>query len=210
MGSWRGNSAASYSTAGGASNWGAVRLEGDEDLTLRGLGGEASGHVRSVGMGIEGGPKVGASGSALSMSTTSKTARRSSGMSWASSKATVNGPAAKGKGVASPVPDGEDDEETYDTARRDGHILTTLSLLQTLHAHTAFQLSMLESFLPKGNATGKVIALTSKDMAIFELGPLSGMDARYLEWFANEYGGGASFVIRRGWKEMIGAIFGYG
>jgi hypothetical protein len=39
---------------------------------------------------------------------------------------------------------------------------------------------------------------------------MSGMDARYLEWLASEYGGGASVVIKRGWKEMLGAIFGYG
>uniref|UniRef100_A0A0W0G5B6 Protein LCHN n=1 Tax=Moniliophthora roreri TaxID=221103 RepID=A0A0W0G5B6_MONRR len=36
MGSWRGNSTASYSTANGADNWGSIRLEGDDDLTLNG------------------------------------------------------------------------------------------------------------------------------------------------------------------------------
>ncbi|KAJ7487285.1 hypothetical protein B0H11DRAFT_2172823 [Mycena galericulata] len=219
MGSWRGNSVMSYSTADGAANWGSVRLEGDEDLSLRALGAEAvsspGGHVRSVGMGIEGGPQVGASGSGLSP-TTSKTTRRSSAISWSSGKATVTNPAspspigAKGKAAAAqPVPYEDDAEtETYDTARRDGQILTTLSLLQTLHAHTAFQLSTLETFLP--TPPNKVISFTSRDMAAFELGPMSGMDARYLEWLALEYGGGASVVMRRGWKEMLGAIFGYG
>jgi hypothetical protein len=211
----------SYSTADGAANWGSVRLEGDEDLSLRALGVEAAsspgGHVRSVGMGIEGGPKVSASasGSGLTRMTT-KTTRRSSGMSWSSGKATVTNPAspgpssAKGKGAAVQMVPDEEDIEEYETARRDGQILTTLSLLQTLHAHTAFQLSTLESFLPKDNAPGKVISFTSKDMTAFELGPMSGMDARYLEWLASEYGGGASVVIKRGWKEMLGAIFGYG
>ncbi|KAJ7510878.1 hypothetical protein B0H11DRAFT_2183614 [Mycena galericulata] len=219
MGSWRGNSVMSYSTADGAANWGSVRLEGDEDLSLRALGAEAAsspgGHVRSVGMGIEGGPQVGASGSGLNP-TTSKTTRRSSAISWSSGKATVTNPAspsptgAKGKAAAAqPVPYEDDAEtETYDTARRDGQILTTLSLLQTLHAHTAFQLSTLETFLP--TPPNKVISFTSRDMAAFELGPMSGMDARYLEWLALEYGGGASVVMRRGWKEMLGAIFGYG
>ncbi|KAJ7844646.1 hypothetical protein B0H13DRAFT_2096329 [Mycena leptocephala] len=219
MGSWRGNSVMSYSTADGAANWGSVRLEGDEDLSLRALGVEAAsspgGHVRSVGMGIEGGPKVSASGSGLTRTTT-KTTRRSSGMSWSSGKATVTNPAspgpssAKGRGAAVQMVPDEEDIEEYETARRDGQILTTLSLLQTLHAHTAFQLSTLESFLPKDNAPGKVISFTYKDMTAFELGPMSGMDARYLEWLASEYGGGASVVIKRGWKEMLGAIFGYG
>ncbi|KAJ6602772.1 hypothetical protein DFH09DRAFT_1125495 [Mycena vulgaris] len=216
MGSWRGNSVMSYSTANGAANWGSVRLEGDDDLSLGALSAEAvsspGGHVRSVGMGIEGGPKVGASGSGLSP-TTSKTTRRSSGMSWSSSKGTVTSPSsgsAKGKGAAQPALDDDDDAETYDTARRDGQILTTLSLLQTLHAHTAFQLSTLEPFLPMDRAAVQTIYFTSKDMAAFELGPMSGMDARYLEWLALEYGGGASVVMKRGWKEMLGAIFGYG
>ncbi|KAJ6629882.1 hypothetical protein B0H10DRAFT_1985692 [Mycena sp. CBHHK59/15] len=218
MGSWRGNSTMSYSTADGAANWGSVRLEGDEDLSLRALGVDtgsgSGGYVRSVGMGIEGGPKAGSSGSGL-RPTTSKTTRRSSGMSWSSGKATVNnfavaspGGGTEGEDVASPTA-AEDDANTYDTARRDGQILTTLSLLQTLHAHTAFQLSTLEPFLPKGSAAGKVITFTSKDMTAFELGPLSGMDAKYLEWLASEYGGGASVVVKRGWKELFGAIFGY-
>ncbi|KAK2465002.1 hypothetical protein APHAL10511_003078 [Amanita phalloides] len=36
LGSWRGNSKMSYSTENGLENWGAVRLEGDDDLTLSG------------------------------------------------------------------------------------------------------------------------------------------------------------------------------
>ncbi|KAJ7769409.1 hypothetical protein B0H16DRAFT_1411336 [Mycena metata] len=228
MGGWRGNSTASYSTAGGAANWGAVRLEGDEDLSLRalGVGVEGSsgttigGHVRSVGMGIEGGPKVSGS-TGLSR----KSTRRSSGMSWSSGRATVTGSSlAKGKGLPATADDEQEDEDLDDgeemaeaaRGQRDGQILTTLSLLQTLHAHTSFQLSTLERFLPASttnhqpidNAPG-VIALSSKDMSAFELGPMSGMDARYLEWIASEYGGGAAVVIKRGWKEMLGAIFGY-
>ncbi|KAJ7186505.1 hypothetical protein C8R46DRAFT_980782 [Mycena filopes] len=242
MGGWRGNSAASYSTAGGAANWGAVRLEGDEDLSLgalsasasaegsAGLGVGAQGHVRSVGMGIEGGPKVSASASGTGLSR--KNTRRSSGMSWSSGRATVTstspGPGSSAKGKGLPAADEQEDEDLDDgeemaetaRGRRDGQILTTLSLLQTLHAHTAFQLSTLERFLPspQTNAASHqpldsgapgVIALSSKDMSAFELGPMSGMDARYLEWIASEYGGGAPVVIRRGWKDILGAIFGY-
>ncbi|KAJ7075267.1 hypothetical protein B0H15DRAFT_867468 [Mycena belliarum] len=220
MGSWRGNSASSYSTAHGAANWGSVRLEGDDDLTLRALSAEAAtspgGYVRSVGMGIEGGPRVGPSGSGGGLSpTTSKATRRSSGVSWSSGRATVTAPVSastKGKGTAAQKAQDQDEGEgePYDTARRDGQILTTLSLLQTLHAHTGFQLSVLAPFLPQNPAPGKTICLTSKDMAAFELGPMSGMDARYLEWLALEYGAGAGVMIKRGWKEMLGAVFGYG
>jgi hypothetical protein len=141
-------------------------------------------------------------------------------MSWSSGKATVTGTSSgtsklKGKAQQSTTAldedDADDDDGAYarDTARRDGQILTTLSLLQTLHAHTAFQRSALEALLPVSSSNA-VVTLTSKDMAALELGPLSGADARYLEWFASEYGGGARVVVKRGWREMIGAIFGYG
>lgn len=160
LGSWRGNSLSSYSTAEGSANWGAIRLEGDTDLSLRALTDQDLGHVRTVGMGIEGGPSVNARG--------------------------------KGKAAAAP-PDSDSasaaEEEPYDTARRDGQILTTLSLLQTLHAHTSFQLSTLATLLRRPRAVGPdgILVLTPKDMALFELGPFSAMDARYLEWLGAEY-----------------------
>ncbi|KAJ6511198.1 hypothetical protein C8R45DRAFT_966334 [Mycena sanguinolenta] len=205
MGSWRGNSAQSYSTADGPANWGSVRLEGDEDLSLRALSVNTEGHVRSVGMGIEGGPQV-ASGSGLTPTPT-KTTRRSSAMSWSSGKATVTNASSSARGKGAQRAPAED-EGTYETARRDGQILTTLSLLQTLHAQTAFQLSTLEMLLPKDGAD--VVTFTSKDMAAFELGPMSGMDARYLEWLALEYGGCEAVIIKRGWRDMLAAVFGYG
>ncbi|KAF7361070.1 hypothetical protein MSAN_01137900 [Mycena sanguinolenta] len=186
---------------------GSVRLEGDEDLSLHALNSTVNteGHVRSVGMGIEGGPQV-ASGSGLTRPST-RTTRRASAMSWSSGKATVTNAStsARGKGPQLAPPE---DEGAYETARRDGQILTTLSLLQTLHAHTAFQLSTLERFLPKDGAD--VVTFASKDMAAFELGPMSGMDARYLEWLALEYGRCETVVIKRGWKDMLAAVFGYG
>ena len=74
MGSWRGNSHTSYSTANGPENWGSVRLDGDDDLTLDGT------YVRNVGMGIEGRPNVG--GSTFNVPPTSpENARRLSAMS---------------------------------------------------------------------------------------------------------------------------------
>lgn len=94
-----------------------------------------------------------------------------------------------------------------------------MALLQTFHAHTLFQLSVLEDVLTRQGATppasddvGKrLVTLTPKDILAFELGPLSSLDARYLEWLAEEYAGSqVKVVIKRGWKDLLGAIFGYG
>ncbi|KAG5645322.1 hypothetical protein DXG03_006511 [Asterophora parasitica] len=237
MGSWRGNSAASYSTAAGAENWGKVRLEGDDDLSISGVAaGEAGGvpgggYVRNVGMGIEGRPV--ASGSKLSQklgagsapsTPTAHAMRRSSGMSWSSGRATVVGSFGQGgkaRQVSSSIVESSEDghasghgSSEYDgdgTAeeRRDRHLLTTLSLLQTFHGHTVFQLSVLESFIPKDGGPGTTVYLAPKDIVAFELGPMSTLDARYLEWLAQEYAGDTKVVIKRGWKDLLGALFGY-
>ena len=60
------------------------------------------------------------------------------------------------------------------------------------------------------SADADVIYITPKDMLAFELGPLSSLDGRYLEWLADEYGGGARFVVKRGWKDLFGVLFGFG
>lgn len=95
-----------------------------------------------------------------------------------------------------------------------------MALLQTFHAHTLFQLSVLEDILTRQGATpppasddvGKrLVTLTPKDILAFELGPLSSLDARYLEWLVEEYAGSqVKVTIKRGWKDLLGAIFGYG
>ncbi|TFK38518.1 hypothetical protein BDQ12DRAFT_631091 [Crucibulum laeve] len=229
MGSWRGNSTASYSTAGGAENWGAVRLEGDDDLTLQGS------YVRNVGMGIEGVPVPAASSSAAGLgignpstiapasgTPTSKSFRRASAMSWSSGRATVVGAGSSNGKVRQPsstlsVPGNEEqyaDEELEleGEGRADAQLRTTLAILQTFHAHTSFQLSVLESFLPRGvsSESEPTIYLSPRDILAFELGPLSGFDAKYLEWLALEYGGGFKVIIKRGWRDLLGVIFGYG
>jgi hypothetical protein len=97
--------------------------------------------------------------------------------------------------------------------RSDRQILTTLALLQTFHANTSFQLSRLANLLPSatsGTPATSIVYLTPKDMVSFELGPLSSLDARYLEWLADEYGAGSRIVVRRGWKDLFGVIFGFG
>jgi hypothetical protein len=84
--------------------------------------------------------------------------------------------------------------------RRDAQLLTTLAILQTLHAHALFQLGVLEGFLPGGTAGGvskakaggpsaaPTVYLTPRDLLSFELGPFSAGDAKYLEWVGEEWG----------------------
>ena len=192
-------------------------------------------------MGIEGRPAdspnlLGASGS-----TNSKAPRRVSATSWSSGKGTIvnsmpstptSTSAGKARQVSTsttivPSADDEDsvaldqirDSEQASVQRRTNQLLTTMALLQTFHAQTLFQLSVLEDVLTRQGATppasddvGKrLVTLTPKDILAFELGPLSNLDARYLEWLAEEYAGSqVKVVIKRGWKDLLGAIFGYG
>ena len=226
MGSWRGNSHTSYSTANGPENWGSVRLEGDDDLTLDGT------YVRNVGMGIEGRPNIG--GSTLTVPPTTRSARRISAMSWSSGKTSTVGTlpsSSNGKTQevsSSSFPSGpihitassNDEAYTLNTntdveeiaRRRNGQIMTALAILQTFHAHISFQVSVLENMLARQDSSADsgetVVYLTPKDILAFELGPFSGFDARYLKWFADEYG--VKVVVKRGWKDLLSAIFGYG
>jgi len=203
MGSWRGNSTASYSTANGSANWGSIRLEGDDDLTLDGL--TETGQMRNLGQGIEGRPTP-----------TNKSMRRASAMSWSSGKATVASGSASAPQQASSLtshklPPEASSSSLNHTERNDSQLRTTLALLQTFHAHTSFQLSTLESFLPpRDERDGSCIVLTPKDVLTFELGPYSSSDERYLEWIGNEYGGGSLVTVKRGWKDLFGIVFGYG
>ena len=229
MGSWRGNSHTSYSTANGLENWGSVRLDGDDDLTLDGT------YVRNVGMGIEGRPNVG--GSTLNVpSTPPRNARRTSGMSWSSGKTSTIGTllsSSNGKtrqASSSSFPPGpihitassNDEAYTLNThtdeeilRRRNGQIMTALAILQTFHAHISFQLSVLESMITRQDDSSSsadsgetVVYLTPKDILAFELGPFSGFDARYLKWLADEYR--VKVVVKRGWKDLLNAVFGCG
>ncbi|KAJ7058524.1 hypothetical protein C8F01DRAFT_1148457 [Mycena amicta] len=232
MGAWRGNSVPSYSTADGAGNWGSVRLEGDEDFSFQGVSRRAElgettpmtdSHVRTVGMGIEGGPRV-ASGSGIS---TNKAMRRSSGMSWASSRATVTpSPLHRVGGINKDVAREEtvaDEGEEHDDT---GQILSTLSLLQTLHAHTTWQIERLGGVIAsKLRATNEpeiILVLTPRDLVALELGALSSADAKYLEWLGAEYAlvsrereeaastntRRITVVVKRSWREMLGAVLG--
>ena len=195
IGSWRGNSTASYSSRDG--DWGAVQLDGDDDLTVGGS------YMRSLGNGIEGRP-VQMPGA---LPVTSRAMRRSSGMSV--------GKAAglrRGDGAASPVTvdaPGPPPKEVQD-ARRDRQVLTTLALLQTFHAQTGFLFSRLATFVSGPGIGAGSVALTPRDVLSFDLGPLSSLDAKFLEWLGDEYGGGVRVVIRKGWRDLFGLVFGFG
>ncbi|KAF9233259.1 hypothetical protein BU15DRAFT_90420 [Melanogaster broomeanus] len=219
IGSWRNNSTASYSTGNG-SNWGSVQLDGDDDLSIGGT------FVRNLGMGIEGRPSVSSSPNVKGM-------RKSGGMSLGggnsggSSNGVERRDASSSSGITSvsmqrlsgSAPGG--DMERVVNERRERQVLTTLALLQTFHANTSFQLSRLASLIPSSPVAlidtppatppdNDIIYITPKDILSFELGPLSSLDARYLEWLAEEYGGGARFVVKRGWKDLFGVLFGFG
>ncbi|KZP12168.1 hypothetical protein FIBSPDRAFT_961595 [Athelia psychrophila] len=195
IGSWRGNSNMSYSTRdGNMANWGSVRLEGDDDLSMNGA------YVRNVGMGIEGGPSQ--------TSPTTKPLRRASGMSsWSSKTSGMKLSSRKAPGSSSLAPP---DPQAGLEERRDRQVLTTLALLQTFHANTRFQLARLASFLPSETSTGpRIMYISPKDVISFELGPLSSFDAQYLGWLADEYGAGAKLEMKRGgWRDWVGIVFG--
>ena len=204
MGTWRNNSVVSYSTVdGNMANWGRVRLEGDDDLSVGGS------HVRSLGMGIEGRPAApsdldrkvsGASGA-------SKTTKRASGMSvW--SKFT-NGDTNDG-------PIRFESDEGVRLRKREQQVLLTLALLQTFHAHTTNLLYKLSYHLPSAPAPASgdnlsTIYLSLRDLSAFELGPLSSLDAQFIEWLGEEYGSrvGVKVVVRRGWKDLARLVLGY-
>ena len=197
---------ASYSTVNGnMANWGQVCLEGDDDLSVGGS------YVRNLGMGIEGRPAApsdldrevsGASGS-------SKAIKRSSGISvW--SKFTNRD--ANDRPIQL-----ESDEEDARLRKREQQILLTLALLQTFHAHTTNLLSKLSYHLPSALAPSSsgsnlsTIYLSPRDLYAFELGPLSGLDAQFIEWLGEEYGSpvGVRVIVRRRWKDLAKLVLGF-
>lgn len=204
MGAWRNNSVTSYSTVdGNMANWGQVRLEGDDDLSVGGS------YVRNLGMGIEGRPAPpsdlnrkdsGASGS-------SKAAKRVSGTSVWSKFANRD---ANDRLIQL------GNDESARLRKREQQILVTLALLQTFHAHTTNLLSTLSRYLPGAPAPSSgnnlsTIYLSPKDLSAFELGGLSSLDAQFIEWLGGEYGSrvGVMVVVRRGWKDVARFVLGF-
>ena len=204
IGAWRNNSVASYSTVhGDMANWGQVRLEGDDTLSVGGS------YVRNRGMGIEGRPAA-----------PSELDREPSG-DLGTSKATKR---ASGTSVWSKFTNRDADDRQIQFGDDEGNgrlriheqqTLLTLALLQTFHAHTSNLLSQLSNHLPRTPAPSpgadlSVIHLTPKDLYAFELGPLSSLDAQFVEWLGEEYGStvGVRVVVRRGWKDVVRLALG--
>jgi len=66
-------------------------------------------------------------------------------------------------------------------------------------------ISQPSSSLVTARPRDNVVQLTPKDILAFELGPLSGFD---LEWLVQEYAGNdVNVVVKRGWRDLLGAIF---
>ncbi|KAH8985050.1 hypothetical protein EDB86DRAFT_3105849 [Lactarius hatsudake] len=117
-------------------------------------------------------------------------------------------------------PQGDDDVGKYGSGSsgdedEDGAVLvrsrqtrTTLALLQTFHAQTRFLLSRLATVLPSTASSLPDAQLTPRDLLALALGPLSSLDARFVEWLAEEYAGGARVSVRRGWRDLLGGLVG--
>ena len=285
LGTWRSNSRESFSSgtfpgayesssspkgkstaAMATGQWGAIRLEGDDDWSVGGA------RMRSLGMGIEGR----ASGSTntapkgkgrLSFSMTKAVAGASEERDRGKDKdksgerqsqvliEDVSGDAnTSGVDRDRDADDAEDAETAAAEAQRQ-NTQTTLALLQTFHANTVFLLSRLHEILPPpsaisspapsprtpqsqkrtssvelssllpntrpsasspsgdGDAELETVPITARDMLSMDLGILSEVDARFVEWLAEAegYAGKAvrrRVVVRRGWAELVGILFG--
>jgi hypothetical protein len=184
--------------------------------------------VRAYGEGIEGCPMTTAGGPARSRSS-----RRASDRYFPSPWAATATPLAQDISPKDAYSD--DDEAEQDGDDEDDAVLvrnrqsrTTLALLQTFHAQTRFWLSRLASLLPPQPAhdptstnvdagtdadseTAVEVQLSPRDVLELELSPLSSLDARFVEWLAEEYGYGAMRVsVRRGWRDLFGLVFAVG
>ena len=229
MGAWRNTTPSYPGPPRRAENWGSIRLEGDDDLAKT----RSQSYIRTLGSGIEGRP----SGSTLGNGRASRALRRASAMSawtWAGGKTdsritTEEAPApSEGMfipGERSSPPERNSASDDGPTTRRDRQVMTTLALLQAFHANTTSILSRLATLLEtrkyqyasrraEGDrdipSVAQLVLLTPKDVMSFELGPFSGLDARFVEWLGEEYGGGVQVLVKRGWRDLVGLILGLG
>ena len=121
--------------------------------------------------------------------------------------------------------EGDEEEDAVLVYNRQSR--TTLALLQTFHAQTRFWLSHLAALLPPPSTADDntregslidldapageevVVQLAPRDVLELELGPLSSLDARFVEWLVEEYAGGGAGVrvcVRRGWRDLLGLV----
>ncbi|RPD53578.1 hypothetical protein L226DRAFT_509969 [Lentinus tigrinus ALCF2SS1-7] len=225
MGAWRNTTPSYPGPPRRGEHWGSIRLEGEDDLAKT----CSQSYIRTLGSGIEGRPSTVGNGRA------SRALRRASAMSawtWAGggkpdARISMEEAPAPSAGMFIPGERSSPPERASgsDSARRDRQVMTTLALLQAFHANTTSVLSRLATLLetrkyqyasrraegdrdiPSG---AQLVLLTPKDVMSFELGPFSALDARFVEWLGEEYGGGVQVLVKRGWKDLVGLILGLG
>jgi hypothetical protein len=169
---------------------------------------EGEGTMRSLGLGIEGRPNV--------VELNTKGMRGSSGMSWKGRKEkerdkAKSGPEALEQRTTTTSTLAEDDRDAS-TEAHEREAMTTLALLQTFHTNTARQVERLHDLIaasPPASDTDTVLRLLPKDVLSFDLGPLSSLDAKFLEWLAEQYGDGRKIVVKRGWRELMNFVLGW-
>lgn len=247
LGTWRSNSQQSFATGGNgrAGVWGAVNAPGDDDWSLEGT------HMRALGQGIEGGSRN-KKGKGRESDTAKMRAvglgiegRPRSHSRKPSSSSTMKGPASHSHDGSDP--NGESEgfsvEDVEDMRRQ--NVQTTLALLQTFHANTVFWLSKLREAIPPPSAVStpgfgarglsgindedtdiepETVTITARDLLALELGVLSELDAKFIEWLTEAEGYASAessslasaqpgsrrrrVVVKRGWQELLGIMFG--
>ncbi|KAI0357232.1 hypothetical protein OH77DRAFT_1435926 [Trametes cingulata] len=240
MGAWRNSSGSAYPGSSRRSeNWGSIRLEGEDDLGLRtrstpyirnvglGIEGRPAGSTFPSGLGSLT-PR--ALRRASTMSAWTWAGGKNGDAQEQQQRPTEEAPTASGEmfipGQRSNVPEPSSRHDEAAAARRERQVLTTLALLDAFHANTTAILSRLATLLEMRKTqqqssrradsdTGLVsgmqtVLFTPKDVMSFELGPFSGLDARFVEWLGEEYGGGMRVLVKRGWKDLVGLILGLG
>lgn len=125
---------------------------------------------------------------------------------------------------------GEDDEDDGQLRAARREVAIALALLRAFQAHSDRLLARLGDTLAphlkldvqrgkkktKKAGQASVVTLTPKDLLALDLGPLSTMDARFVEWLADAYFGVAQnahhmkVVVRKArWRDVVGVVFGF-
>lgn len=88
---------------------------------------------------------------------------------------------------------------------------TTLALLRIFHAHSEFLSERLSELVEEATVSSATLVLTPRDVTALELGVFSELDAKFLEWLAerNAKASGKKVVVRRGWRDLLGALLSF-
>lgn len=207
--------------------------------------------MRTLGLGIEGRPQRSRSGHSRKGSSSSTMMKVTPSQSTSTYIECVdpNVSISEGQDVDRNTMSPEDEEDM-----RRQNVQTTLALLQTFHANTVFWLSKLREVIPPPSAIStpggissdriaissqdytnaaeegeeETLTITARDLLALELGVLSELDAKFVEWLAEAEGysdssssgslsprarGGRNarrrrVVVKRGWQELFGIFLG--